>query len=327
MEALLEVSDLVTEFRTRSGVARAVDHVSFSVRDGEFFGIVGESGCGKSATCRSILRLFGGSNGAVTNGSIRFRGEDLVGMTDAQLTKIRGREISFIFQDPLAALNPTMRVGDQITEVILQHKNCSRAEANALALRLLIDVQMTSPERRLRSYPHELSGGLRQRVMIAMALALSPRLIIADEPTTALDVTVQDQILRLLMDRRDALGAAIILVTHDLGVVAEVCDRIAVMYGGKIVETGPTRDLLDRPRHPYTRALIDALPSRGVSGERLKSIPGAPPDLTSPPPGCRFEPRCGFALPACRDAVPPLRARNPAEAHRLDACIREDIQG
>jgi oligopeptide/dipeptide ABC transporter ATP-binding protein len=326
MEPLLEVTNLVTEFRTRSGTARAVDEVSFSVRDGEFFGIVGESGCGKSATCRSILRLFGGSNGQVTGGSIRFRGEDLVRMTDAQLTRIRGRDISFIFQDPLAALNPTMRVGDQITEVILQHRNCSRSEANAQALRLLADVQVTSPERRLRSYPHELSGGLRQRVMIAMALALSPQLIIADEPTTALDVTVQDQILRLLIDRRDALGAAIILVTHDLGVVAEVCDRIAVMYGGRIVETGPTHELLVRPRHPYTRALVDALPSRGVSGAKLRSIAGAPPNLTNPPPGCRFEPRCGFALPACRAVAPPLRARALTGAGRLDACIREDIE-
>jgi len=243
--SLLSIRNLRTEFSGPAGIVRAVDGVSLDVAPGEIFGIVGESGCGKSATCRSILRLFGGAPARVAGGQILLDGVgDLAAMPERALAQVRGREVAFIFQDPLTALNPTMRIGRQIAEVILRHRKVSRAEAREAALGLLRDVHVTSPERRLDAYPHELSGGLRQRVVIAMALALRPRLIIADEPTTALDVTVQDQILRLLRERRDSTGTAIILITHDLGVVSQVCDRMAVMYAGRIVETGAVREVL-----------------------------------------------------------------------------------
>lgn len=322
--ALLSVQNLVTEFHGRKGVARAVDDVSFDIEPGEIFGIVGESGCGKSATCRSILKLFGGADARIAGGSITLDGDgDLVQRPEATMGDVRGSKVSFIFQDPLTALNPTMRVGRQISEVILRHSKISRAEARERALQLLRDVKITSPERRLDAYPHELSGGLRQRIVIAMALALQPPLIIADEPTTALDVTVQDQILRLLLDRRDETGTAIILVTHDLGVVAEVCDRVAVMYGGQIVETGKTDEVLHEAAHPYTRALLAALPSAAMRGRKLTPIEGIPPSLIAPPPGCRFAPRCAYAHDACRAARPPLAPRPGDTPGHLDACILE----
>ncbi|WP_102961465.1 ABC transporter ATP-binding protein [Mangrovicella endophytica] len=325
---LLSVQDLVTEFAGPSGTARAVDGVSFDIQPGEIFGIVGESGCGKSATCRSILRLFGGADARIAGGSIRLDGAgDLAAMPERALGHIRGRDVAFIFQDPLTALNPTMRVGRQIAEVIKRHRRVSWREARAMALQLLRDVHVTSPERRLDAWPHELSGGLRQRIVIAMALALQPRLIIADEPTTALDVTVQDQILRLLMERRAASGTAIILVTHDLGVVSEVCDRVAVMYGGRFVETGTTAEVLDRPRHPYTRALLAALPSRAMRGQPLTPIEGTPPSLTAPPPGCRFAPRCPRAEDVCSAGPPPpLMAHEAAAPRHLDACLLEGMR-
>ena len=320
---LLAIRDLVTEFDSPSGVVRAVDGVGFDVQPGEIFGIVGESGCGKSATCRSILRLFGGASARIAGGRIMLDGAgDLAAMDERQLARIRGRDVAFIFQDPLTALNPTMRVGKQITEVIRRHQDVTRAQARGMALQLLKNVQVTSPERRLDAYPHELSGGLRQRVVIAMALALQPRLIIADEPTTALDVTVQDQILRLLRERRDRLGASIILITHDLGVVSQICDRVAVMYAGRIVETGQVREVLDRPSHPYTQALLDALPGQVGRDHALTPIEGTPPSLIDPPPGCRFAPRCKHALPDCKAGPPPpLHPRNGAAEDHLDACI------
>ncbi|MEY8839010.1 ABC transporter ATP-binding protein [Cribrihabitans sp. XS_ASV171] len=319
---LLTVQNLVTEFHGRQGIARAVDDVSFDIAPGEILGIVGESGSGKSATCRSILKLFGRANAHIVNGTIALDGVgDLVGLSEARMGEVRGSRISFIFQDPLTALNPTMRVGQQISEVILRHTMVTRSEARQQALQLLRDVKVTSPERRLDAYPHELSGGLRQRIVIAMALALQPPLIIADEPTTALDVTVQDQILRLLLDRRDATGTAIILVTHDLGVVAEVCDRVAVMYGGQIIETGGTQEVLHQPAHPYTQALLAALPSAAMRGRSLIPIDGMPPDLTAPPPGCRFAPRCRFSHPECRLGRPALAPRADSVANHLDACI------
>lgn len=324
--SLLSVRDLKTEFAGPAGTARAVDGVSFDIAPGEILGIVGESGCGKSATCRSILRLFGGANAHIVGGEIVLEGRgDLVAMRDRSLAEVRGSDIAFIFQDPLTALNPTMRVGKQISEVIRRHSKASRKEARAAALRLLQDVHVTSPERRLDAYPHELSGGLRQRIVIAMALALNPRIIIADEPTTALDVTVQDQILRLLRERRDNQGTSIILVTHDLGVVSQICDRVAVMYAGRVVETGAVRDVLDAPAHPYTRALLAALPGQASRDEELMPIPGAPPSLVAPPPGCRFAARCRQARPDCsRDFIPALHARKAGGTH-LDACILSEM--
>ena len=325
--SLLSIRNLRTEFIGPSGVARAVDGVSFDVQPGEIFGIVGESGCGKSATCRSILRLFGGAPARIAGGEILLEGVgDLAAMPERQLAQVRGRDAAFIFQDPLTALNPTMKVGRQIAEVILRHRKASRAEARAAALQLLRDVQVTSPERRLDAYPHELSGGLRQRVVIAMALALHPRLIIADEPTTALDVTVQDQILRLLKERRDSLGTSIILITHDLGVVSQICDRMAVMYAGRLVETGRVREVLDAPSHPYTRALLAALPGQVGRDHALTPIEGAPPGLTAPPPGCRFAPRCIRAEARCTlGDPPPLAPRAGAAAGHLDACILDGV--
>ncbi|GAA5542122.1 MULTISPECIES: ABC transporter ATP-binding protein [Brucella] len=325
--SLLSVRDLMTEFGSPSGVVRAVDGISFDVNPGEIFGIVGESGCGKSATCRSILRLFGGAAARVSGGQILLEGVgDLVPMKERALSKIRGSDVAFIFQDPLTALNPTMRVGKQISEVIRRHRNVSKKAAREAALQLLRDVHVTSPERRLDAYPHELSGGLRQRVVIAMALALRPRLIIADEPTTALDVTVQDQILRLLKERRDSLGASIILVTHDLGVVSQICDRMAVMYAGRMVETGTVRDVLDKPSHPYTKALLAALPGQAARDQELVPIQGAPPGLVNPPDGCRFVPRCFRAQPRCAIGRPPaLELRGGSSFGHLDACILNEV--
>jgi peptide/nickel transport system ATP-binding protein/oligopeptide transport system ATP-binding protein len=325
--SLLTIRDLVTEFRSPSGIARAVDGVSFDVHPGEIFGIVGESGCGKSATCRSIVRLFGGASARIAGGEICFEGAgNLARMSESQLAKVRGRDVAFIFQDPLTALNPTMRVGNQIAEVIRRHRKVTRAQAREAALQLLRDVHVTSPERRLDAYPHELSGGLRQRVVIAMALALRPRLIIADEPTTALDVTVQDQILRLLKERRDSLGTSIILITHDLGVVSQICDRMAVMYAGRVVETGRVREVLDAPSHPYTRALLAALPGQVSRESELVPIKGAPPSLISPPDGCRFAPRCTYVRPECVvGTAPPLHPRPGAAEGHLDACILNEV--
>jgi peptide/nickel transport system ATP-binding protein/oligopeptide transport system ATP-binding protein len=325
--SLLSIRNLQTEFRGPAGIARAVDGVSFDVNPGEIFGIVGESGCGKSATCRSILRLFAGATARIVGGEVILEGTgDLAQMREGDLARVRGREVAFIFQDPLTALNPTMRIGKQVAEVIRRHRKVSRAEAREAALQLLRDVHITSPERRLDAFPHELSGGLRQRVVIAMALALQPRLIIADEPTTALDVTVQDQILRLLKERRDSTGTSIIFITHDLGVVSQICDRMAVMYAGRVVETGPVRQVLDQPSHPYTRALLDALPGQVARDRDLTPIEGSPPSLIAPPPGCRFAPRCRVARPGCaQGAVPALKPRAGVAADHLDACILTEV--
>lgn len=325
--SLLSIHDLVAEFDSPSGIVRAVDGVSFAVQPGEIFGIVGESGCGKSATCRSILRLFGGAAARIAGGQILLDGMgDLAALQERQLAAIRGRDVAFIFQDPLTALNPTMRIGKQIAETIRRHQTVTRVQARAAALQLLRDVHVTSPERRMEAYPHELSGGLRQRVVIAMALALRPRLIIADEPTTALDVTVQDQILRLLKERRDRLGTSIILITHDLGVVSQICDRVAVMYAGRIVETGPVREVLDSPSHPYTQALLAALPGQVGRDHALTPIEGAPPSLISPPPGCRFAPRCKLVRKDCAiGPPPPLRTRSNVSEGHIDACILNEV--
>ncbi|GHG78903.1 ABC transporter ATP-binding protein [Pseudodonghicola xiamenensis] len=325
--SILSIRNLQTEFRGPAGIARAVDGVSFDVNPGEIFGIVGESGCGKSATCRSILRLFAGATARIVGGEVILEGTgDLAQMRESDLARVRGREVAFIFQDPLTALNPTMRIGKQVAEVIRRHRKVSRTEAREAALQLLRDVHITSPERRLDAFPHELSGGLRQRVVIAMALALQPRLIIADEPTTALDVTVQDQILRLLKERRDGTGTSIIFITHDLGVVSQICDRMAVMYAGRVVETGSVRQVLDHPSHPYTRALLDALPGQVSRDRDLTPIEGSPPSLITPPSGCRFAPRCRVARPCCaQGAAPVLKPRSGVSADHLDACILTEV--
>lgn len=299
-EPLLEIRDLDVVFHTPRGVLQAVTAVSLQVRAGEVLGLVGESGSGKSVTCRSILGLVPTPPAEIRRGEIRFRGRDLLQMSPAELRAVRGAQIGMIFQDPMSALNPVLRIGDQIAEAMLVHRVCSRAEARRRAVDLLRGVGIPAPERRARQFPHNLSGGMRQRVMIAMALACNPALILADEPTTALDVTVQDQILKLLLSLKDQTGAGLLLVTHDLAVVAQTCDRVAVMYAGRIVEQGPTTEVLSSPRHPYTRGLLNSVPAVERDVGSLTPIPGSLPDLVSPPAGCLFAPRCPKAQDVCR---------------------------
>jgi len=322
IEPLLSIRELVTVFGEGAGAVTAVDGVSFDIRRGEVFGLVGESGCGKSATCRSIIRLFGGAAARITAGSLEFEGRDLATLGASELRAVRGSGIAMIFQDPMTSLNPTMRIGGQIEEAVRRHQGLDRRKAGQETIRLLEKVGVPSAERRAEAWPHELSGGMRQRVMIAMALAGRPRLLIADEPTTALDVTIQDQILKLILGLRREFAMSVLLITHDLGVVAQTCDRVAVMYAGRIAELAETRELFARPRHPYTLALLAALPARRRRGQPLTAIAGAPPDLASPPPGCRFHPRCSYAQAACISAIPPLRN---ISAEHSTACRRHDV--
>jgi oligopeptide/dipeptide ABC transporter ATP-binding protein len=316
---LLSIQGLVTRFRGQGQAVTAVDSIDLELKPGEIFGLVGESGCGKSATCRSVIRLFGGAEAEIARGRILFEGSDLARLEERALEDLRGARIAMIFQDPMAALNPTMRIGEQIAEGLMRHRRLARRQARKEAVALLTSVGVTSAARRLDSYPHEFSGGMRQRVLIAIALACRPRLLIADEPTTALDVTIQDQILKLILRLRRETGMGVLLVTHDLGVVAQTCDRVAVMYAGKIVETGETRQLFRRPAHPYTRALLDALPAHTARGAKLRPIGGEPPNLASPPEGCRFHPRCRHAIEICRRRLPALE---PAAPGHLAACLR-----
>ncbi|MGQ0701329.1 MAG: ABC transporter ATP-binding protein [Panacagrimonas sp.] len=316
--ALLEVRDLSVRFATQEGVVMAVDGLSFDLAAGGTLGIVGESGAGKSQTALAVLGLL--ARNAKVSGSIRFENQELLGRSEAQWSSIRGNRIAMVFQDSMTSLNPYLRVETQIGETLERHRGLSRSAARAESLRLLQAVRIPDAAQRLRSYPHELSGGQRQRVMIAMALACRPAVLLADEPTTALDVTVQAQILRLFDELRREFGVAMILITHDLGVVAEVCERTLVMYAGRIVESGATVDLLGAPAHPYTRALLEARPRLDTPvGKRLLALPGQPPDLTRLPPGCAFAPRCPIVETACEAAVPPLRS---IEAGRLAACRR-----
>ena len=321
-DALLSVRDLVTVFDAGKSRVTAVDEVSFEIRRGEMFGVVGESGCGKSATCRSIVRLFGGARARIVRGAIHFEGRDLVALDDREIAAIRGSGIAMIFQDPMTSLNPTMRIGRQIEEAVRRHQRVGRRKAKAEAIRLLERVGVPSAGQRVEAWPHELSGGMRQRVMIAMALAGRPRLLIADEPTTALDVTIQDQILKLILGLRQEFAMSVLLVTHDLGVVAQTCDRVAVMYAGRIAELAETATLFAHPKHPYTAALLAALPARQSRGQPLTAIPGAPPDLAAPPPGCRFHPRCPFTEQACVDTIPSLEV---IEAEHTTACRRHEL--
>src|SRR5512146_99041 len=295
--ALLEVNELRTYFRTDAGVARAVDGVSFHVDRGEVLGIVGESGSGKSVTSLSIMRLIPEPPGEIVAGSsIRLNGEELVGAPERRMREIRGNDIAMIFQEPMTSLNPVLRVGDQVAEAVRLHRKVGKDEARARAIELLGLVGLPDPAQRVDAYPHELSGGQRQRVMIAMALSCEPDLLIADEPTTALDVTIQAQSLELMSELRSRLGMAIILITHDLGVVAETADRVAVMYAGQIVEEATVSALFDEPLHPYTRGLIDSIPVLDQDKERLNIIPGVVVDCINLPQGCRFAPRCKARL-------------------------------
>jgi peptide/nickel transport system ATP-binding protein len=307
---VLDVKGLQTVFFTNSGLFKAVDDISFSVRRGETLAIVGESGCGKSVTALSVMRLVPDPPGRIVGGSIMLEGTDLLGLDEDSMRQIRGNRISMIFQEPMTSLNPVMRIGDQITEAVRLHRPMSRKQASAIAVEMLRLVRIPEPERRALEYPHQLSGGMRQRAMIAMALACRPALLIADEPTTALDVTIQAQILALVLELQQELGMALILITHDLGVVAQTAQRVIVMYAGKKVEEADVEALFANPRHPYTRGLmasIPAVPSLGGNADvRLVEIPGMVPSLTRLPKGCAFAPRCEFAIARCREEYPPL---------------------
>ena len=325
MVPLLEVKDLRTYFFTRDGVVRAVDGVSFSVPAGHTLAIVGESGCGKSVTSLSILRLIASPPGRIVSGSIEFQGRDLLGLTEGEMRAVRGNEISMIFQEPMSSLNPVLTIGRQIAEALELHRGLSAREASKRAVEMLRRVNLSEPERRIGQYPHQLSGGMRQRVMIAMALACDPLLLIADEPTTALDVTIQAQILDLMRALQEKTGTAIVLITHDLGVVAEMAQRVVVMYAGRKVEEASVEDLFARPLHPYTVGLLKSIPRlnevRVGTRARLAEIPGTVPSLMKEPVGCIFEPRCAFATARCRAEYPRLEAK---AADHFAACWESD---
>jgi peptide/nickel transport system ATP-binding protein len=312
MSALLEVRDLCTQFSTLDGVVRAVDGVSFDLARGETLGIVGESGCGKSVTALSILRLIPPETGRIASGSIHFEGHDLAKLPEKEMKGLRGHRISMIFQEPMTSLNPVLTIGTQIAENVVRHLNVSWKQARERAREMLDLVRISDGKRRLDEYPHQLSGGMRQRVMIAMALSCDPQVLIADEPTTALDVTIQAQILDLMLELKERTGTAIVLITHDLGVVAETAERVVVMYAGRKVEEAPVDALFERPLHPYTRGLMAAIPRLDVDAEsggrrpRLQEIPGLVPRLTQPIVGCAFASRCSLATDRCRSEAPPV---------------------
>ena len=317
--AVLRVEDLTVEFTAPGGPLRAVDEVSFELGEGEVLGLVGESGSGKTLTCRALVRLLPSRRARITHGAVRLGELDLMTLPERAMQRVRGEQIGMIFQNPMTHLDPVMTIGEQIGEALRFHKGTSRREAVSRAVELLRQVGIPDAALRSRSYPHELSGGMRQRAMIAIAIAGEPRILIADEPTTALDVTVQAQILRLLLDLRDRAGLSIILITHDLGVVAETCETVAVMYAGRIVERAAKRALLRAPLHPYSQGLIRSQPGAGAPQAELPSIPGQPPSLADLPRGCRFHPRCGYVVTRCREVRPPLA---DAGKGRRSACLR-----
>jgi len=308
---ILEVRDLHTHFFTRDGVVKAVDGVSLSIARGETLGVVGESGCGKSVTALSVMRLIPPTSGRIVSGSVRFDGKDLLALPSAAMRAIRGNRISMIFQEPMTSLNPVMTVGRQIAETVALHRNETRRAAMERAIEMLTLVKIPEARRRAGEYPHQLSGGMRQRVMIAVAMACTPALLIADEPTTALDVTIQAQILDLMLEMKERTGAAVMLITHDLGVIAETAQRVVVMYAGRKVEEAPVKALFARPRHPYTRGLMTSIPRLNraevatARSPRLTEIPGMVPSLMDMPPGCTFAPRCAYATEQCTLAFPP----------------------
>ncbi len=317
-QTILSIDNLHTYFFTERGVVKAVNGVSFSVNEGETLALVGESGCGKSVTALSIMKLVPDPPGRIVDGKILFDGVDLVQLSDKEMRHIRGNLIGMVFQEPMTALNPVFKIGDQIAEVLLHHRKATKNDVEDRVIELLRQVGIPSPETRINDYPHQMSGGMRQRVVIAMALACNPRLILADEPTTALDVTIQAQILELMKDLQENTGTAFILITHDLGVVAEMADRVVVMYAGRIVETSSMEDLFRNPLHPYTVGLMESVPSwSGESpGKRLKAIPGIVPSLLSLPEGCVFHDRCSRSFDRCRQEEPPLLEYKPGRTVR-----------
>jgi len=316
---LLELRELRTWFRTDEGTAKAVDGVSYAIHDGETLGVVGESGSGKSVTALSVMRLVPSPPGWVEGGEILFRGESLLSVPDEEFRRIRGNEIAMIFQEPMTALNPVYTVGDQIMEAVMLHRGIGAEEARTHAIDMLRKVGIPSPETRVDNYPHEMSGGMRQRVMIAMAMSCDPSLLIADEPTTALDVTIQAQILDLIRELQQEMGMSVLLITHDLGVVAETAHKVAVMYAGKVVEYASVETLFERPRHPYTIGLFRSLPDLAGPGERLVTIPGIVPSANAFPSGCRFRTRCPIATERCAQEVPPLAPLEEGGEHTV-AC-------
>ena len=322
MEKILQVKDLQVSFSTYGGEVKAVRGVTFDLHKGETLAIVGESGCGKSVTSQSIMRLIPTPPGRITSGSILFKGQDLTKLSEKKMRDIRGADISMIFQDPMTALNPTLRVGEQIAENIMQHENISKEKAKEKAFEMLELVGIPNPKERLKQYPHEFSGGMRQRIVIAMALVCNPEVLIADEPTTALDVTIQAQILELFKDIQQKTDVSIVLITHDLGVVAQVADRVAVMYAGKIVEIGTRRDIFYTPQHPYTKGLLRSVPRLDLYESELVPIAGSPPDLFAPPSGCSFAPRCPYVMEVCDRMYP--ASTKLKESHQVHCWLQDE---
>ncbi|MFJ6615240.1 ABC transporter ATP-binding protein [Streptomyces sp. NPDC091289] len=314
---LLEVRDLHVEFHTREGVAKAVNGVNYSVAEGETLAVLGESGSGKSVTAQAIMGILDMPPGKIAGGEILFKDQDLLKLKPEERRKIRGQEMAMIFQDALSSLNPVLTVGEQLGEMFVVHRGMSRKDAKARSVELMDRVRIPAAKERVGNYPHQFSGGMRQRIMIAMAMALEPSLIIADEPTTALDVTVQAQVMELLAELQRELNMGLILITHDLGVVADVADKIAVMYAGRIVETAPVHEIYRAPAHPYTKGLLQSIPRLDQKGQELYAIKGLPPNLTRIPPGCAFNPRCPMAQDVCRSDVPPLYE---VDEQRRSAC-------
>jgi oligopeptide/dipeptide ABC transporter ATP-binding protein len=321
--SLLQVSDLTTSFQTAGGEVTAIENISFELEEGEILGIVGESGSGKSVTALAIMGLLPRPPARIKGGTIRFEGQELLKLSDRSMQRLRGPGMAMVFQEPMTSLNPVFTIGEQITETIRAHENRSEKACFSQAVEMLEKVGIPSAISRMTDYPHQLSGGQRQRVMLAMALVCRPRLLIADEPTTALDVTIQAQILELLMDLRDEFGMAIVMITHNMGVIAETADRVLVMYAGRVVEQAPAVRLFDNPLHPYTRGLLSCVPTLDQDQDRLIAIPGNLPEPSRRPRGCRFSARCSYAIPQCSEAIPPLEIFEPAHAA---ACIRaQDI--
>ena len=322
MTALLDVRDLRTHFQTEDGIVRAVDGVDFSVESGGTVGIVGESGCGKSVTCLTIMGLNESRN-STSSGQVLFNGEEILGARSSVLRSLRGKEIAMIFQDPMTSLNPVHTVGRQLVEAVLLHEDISKGAARARAVEALREVGIPRPEQRVDDYPHQFSGGMRQRAMIAMAMINDPKLLIADEPTTALDVTTQAQILALMQKLQEDHGTAIVMITHDLGVVAEMAHDVVVMYAAKVVERGTVDAIFSAPQHPYTWGLLGSLPRLDTDVDRLVQIPGQPPSLLHPPPGCRFHPRCAYVMGVCKQKVPELRGVSSDSDHE-QACFLDE---
>jgi dipeptide transport system ATP-binding protein len=322
MERILEVKDLHVTFSTYGGTVKAVRGVSFHLNKGETLAIVGESGCGKSVTSNAIMGLIPNPPGEISNGEIIFHGQDLTKLPEKKMRALRGVDISMIFQDPMTALNPTLTIGSQLKEGLQQHRKITSSAAETKAIEMMNLVGIPSPKERLKQYPHQFSGGMRQRIVIAMALICEPELLIADEPTTALDVTIQAQILELFEKIQEVTGVSIILITHDLGVVAKIADRIVVMYAGKIIEVGTKREIFYQPEHPYTKGLLKSVPRLDLQGEKLTPIDGTPPDLFSPPVGCPFTARCPFAMEVCDKVYP--ASTGLSETHQVDCWLQDD---